>query len=497
MIKRRTASLDAEKTRRPARWALAGRTWVILMAGAVLVMGVFLSHFAGPKAPTARLLPASLADAAAYPNAQSSSWYCTGGMGNENGTAISTVLLDNTTDKPVHGVEHIVSQTGTYKTEPVTVPRNSQLLTRPGRVVTPEWIATTVTMHGGGVTASLQVQGPSGWAITPCASLTSTSWYFASGATQTGDNLFLSLYNPTATLAVCDVTFYSNIGKQQPGPFEGLVLQPGAVVTKNVGLYVQNATQISTAVTAVNGTVVASELQIDKLTGLQGVSIHTGTPALVNHWSLASTTETPTGSNTLVIANPSTSASTVMVNIEAPSGPLLPFSHTIAAGGVWQLNFAKQHRIPSSIPLALTIAVTNGPGVVVDRLVQQSTTTPIPEWANGTPEVGAQANASAHLVVVPRLTLTIPGPTETFSISAYNPTNHFVRVVISKLSGARKPRVLITKVVRAHHSVTFLKPFMNMKDAVLIHSSGDISVMGQESFGAGQTPGDIPSVPIP
>ena len=49
------------------------------------------------------------------------------------------------------------------------------------------------------------VEGPSGWSEAPCASTTSTRWYFASGATSNGNSLYVSLFNPTTSVAVVDL----------------------------------------------------------------------------------------------------------------------------------------------------------------------------------------------------------------------------------------------------------------------------------------------------
>lgn len=492
-----TPPLARAELRATRRRFAVGRGWVIGLACALFAGGFFLGDLHGPKSPTARLLPSTLGYAAAFAGAQSSSWYCTGGMGNVDGTAISTVILDNANPTPVHGVLHEVGSDGTTKTVPVVVPANSQVVKRPGRDLTSQWVATTATLRGGKVTASLQVQGPSGWAITPCASLTSTSWYFASGSTQTDSSLYISLYNPNATLAVCDVVFYTAIGRQEPQPFEGLILTPGQVKVISVGEYVQHVAQIATVVTSVSGTVVASELSIDSLVGSSQDSLHTGTPALAHHWYVPSSTDTLGGGDVLVVANPSKQPAHVTVKVQAPSGPILPFQRRIAPGGAWQLNLATSRRVPGATPIAIEVYSTRGPGVVVDRTIRQAVTAGVPQAATPVAEVGSQVQSGSHRDLIPRITLTAWPATEVFSVVLYNPTATYVHVKLSSLTGGSSVYRLRTLSLRPHQAITLEKEFASIGAPILVEADGDLSVAGQVRFGAGQTPIDIPAIPVP
>ena len=64
--------------------------------------------------------------------------------------------------------------------------------------------------------ASQVVPGANGWSTAPCASRIASQWAFAGGSTTTGNTLTLSLYNPTATEAVVNVSFLTGQGSTRP-----------------------------------------------------------------------------------------------------------------------------------------------------------------------------------------------------------------------------------------------------------------------------------------
>ena len=121
--------------------------------------------------------------------------------------------------------------------------------------------------------------GPLGFSQAPCASRTARHLYFADGSTALGDGLSLSLFNPTATIAVVDVTFVTATGVLAPPAYQGIDIPGGALVTENIDDHVENIAHVATAVAALSGQVVATELESAGPAGSGGPSVVSGPAA--------------------------------------------------------------------------------------------------------------------------------------------------------------------------------------------------------------------------
>ena len=60
------------------------------------------------------------------------------------------------------------------------------------------------------------------------------AWYFASGSTAGRDALYVSLLNPTSSPVVVDLSFITPTGRGAPVNYQGIVLEPGAVLVEDV-----------------------------------------------------------------------------------------------------------------------------------------------------------------------------------------------------------------------------------------------------------------------
>lgn len=343
-------------------------------------------------------IPASLA---APVGAESSSWYCAAGTGTPVSAAAGTLYMVNVGPHAVTGKMTVVNETGDSGTLPVSVPAGGEITAVPGDVVHGNWLSSTVALDGGGVTVSELVDGSQGWAEDPCASTTSPSWYFASGSTGNGSTLYVSLFNPTTTVAVVDLTFVTPDGLSMPPPFEGLVLAPGRLVVAGVASYVQDQPSVSTIVQARSGRVVAEELEEHAVGGVSGLSLRLGAPAPEPRWILPRTVDVTGGMAEMVVLNPSSVPQRVAVHIELPSGPVAPYVHELPARTTWTLVTSRLIRIPLSTDYAVTVTSSGGPGVVVDRVTQSSSAGVVPQWGAVSAAPGVAATVPSERWVVP------------------------------------------------------------------------------------------------
>jgi hypothetical protein len=302
------------------------------------------------------------------PDAESSAWYCTG-QTTPSGPASGFVVLSNTTARAVTAHITTVTDTGSTVSAAVSVPAQNVLAPSLPAPSSGSWQSETVTLDGGGVSASQAVHGPAGWSVVPCQSSTSASWYFASGSTAGSNGLSVSLLNPTSSPVVVDLGFMTPTGAVHPVNYQGVVVGPGATLAEDVASEVQNASLVSTVVTARTGQVVASEVQTYAGPS-SGLSVVQGASRPEDRWAIPLAEETPGGGNSEIdVFNPGTTPEKVTVHLRLASGPLAPLAATVAPGETWAMATSRQTRIPAGAGYSAEIDATGGPGVVVSRAV--------------------------------------------------------------------------------------------------------------------------------
>ncbi|HWD53648.1 MAG TPA: DUF5719 family protein [Acidimicrobiales bacterium] len=342
------------------------RRWPVLVvvAAVIVTVGVVVGTRGSPAPSAAPAAPASLVSP---PDAESSAWYCAG-QTTASGTAAGFLVLSNTTARAADAEVTSVSDSGATVHAAVSVPARGAIAPSLPSVSSGSFEADTVTVAGGGVAVSQAVHGSTGWSVAPCQSATSAVWYFPDGSTAGSNALSVALLNPTSSPVVVDLSFETPTGPVQPINYQGIVLGPGAMVVKDVGSEVQQATQVSTVVTARTGRVVASELQT--FPGSRaGLAIVNGLTQPEDHWAIPQAEEVAGGASHIDVFNPSTVPEAVSLHLRLASGPLAPLTTTVAPGASWSVETSTQTRIPVDAPYSAEVDATGGPGVVVSRFV--------------------------------------------------------------------------------------------------------------------------------
>jgi Family of unknown function (DUF5719) len=357
----------------------ARRTVLILGILAVIVGIAVADGGVGPVggATKGRTPPAS-SMAVPRAGAESSAWFCVGGTA-AGGDGQSTMLLTNPTPRPVTGTVTTVSTNAAAVAMTVPVPARTQteVASPPGSAGGSE--ASTVVFNGGGIGVSQVLSGPLGFTNAPCASTTARQWYFADGSTAAGATLTLSLYNPTDTIAVVDVSFVVSTGLLAPPAYQGIDVPADTLVTENIGDHVQNNPHVATMVTSLSGAVVAAELGTVGPAGSGGPSVVLGATTPSTTWSFAQNTDVTSGSTVFYVFNPSDRSARVTVKIGLEQGQAEPVVMNVPAGSVSTLDTAKLARLPVDVPFALTFDAGGGVGIVVGREVIAPAGAPAPE----------------------------------------------------------------------------------------------------------------------
>jgi len=417
---------------------------VALLAGATAA-GAVLGTVAARRAPATALQPSTLAAEAAPAASTSSSWYCPGSP--ERAGATTQLLLANAAGRAVQVGVAVVDEGGTRGRASVRLEPHSETEVTPGRLVHGEWLASRLAVAGGAVSATELVDGRTGRAVAQCASGVSTRWYFAAGSTLGGSTLDVTVSNPTHDLAVVDLSFVTPSGSVAPAPFQGLVIEPGALRVLTVGAYVQNQRSVASVVVARSGAVVAGELQSYGPGGGEGVALTLGAPAACRRWVLPNVEDASGGASELTVFNPSKQLERAVVKVRLPSGPVRPFTEELGPESTWTLATSQELRIATQEPYTVDVRAT-GHGVVVARLASGARLGPAPWWSNDIAASWSETSAAHQWMVA-----SVPGsaqaagsalaaPMRTTAASTRsrlvvdNPGRHTVRVEVMWWSGS-------------------------------------------------------------
>lgn len=437
--------MSTTRPRRAAHSTSVRRLPVLVLVVAVLVLGGLVGRSGAPAAGPGAPLIGALAPPT---DAESSSWYCTGGTGTQGGSANGTLYLVNRSAAAVSGSVSVVNDTGGSAVLAVSIPAGSQITVVPGLVEQGTWLASRVDLDGGGVSVSELVDGSYGWAQSPCATTTSSSWYFASGATTNGSTLFVALYNPSATASVVDLAFATPQGLTAPMPFQGLVVAPGHVVVAGVAAYVQNQASVSTVVQATSGRIVAQELQEYSVNGVTGLSLRLGSPQPQSRWFFPRSVDVTGGQTEFSIFNPGQVPERVSVQVRLPSGPVAPYVEQVPADSTWVLSTTvagtAADRVPANQDFATTVTASGGPGVLVDRTVASSSAGATPQWGSAA-AVGGSATMVASREWVLSNPVLAPQPpvagAAPFALGLLNTGTTTVTVTVSTVTPAGLARL--------------------------------------------------------
>jgi len=164
--------------------------------------------------------------------------------------------------------------------------------------------ALTVETFGGRVLVEEGLTAPHALETTPCATQTSTHWYFAAGSTPRGVEQWLVIDNPYASDAKVDVTLRTNSGVLRPDSIQSLDISRRSRAVIPVHDLAVRKDRVAVEVAASLGSVVAAQTIVDTATaGTPGVALSMGSPVAGNDWTFAGATAEPKSSAIVAIAN--------------------------------------------------------------------------------------------------------------------------------------------------------------------------------------------------
>lgn len=223
------------------------RTSLFLVLAMALVATGVISSLSTARSPS--ILPSGLA---VNSQAESTALYCTGLSSVRRGVSGRVTYL-NTTASPRDMSIVVVSDQGKKWQKKVTIQAHSSLSVQPASVLSGNSYGVAAQVSGGGVVAEEITS--SNTAAAPCISTGVTNWYAAGFDTTVGSSADVSIYNPTATPAVVNVSTYSNVGFVAPARFQGVSIAAHAQMEVNLGNQIVSTRNVGVHVKVVRGAI--------------------------------------------------------------------------------------------------------------------------------------------------------------------------------------------------------------------------------------------------
>jgi hypothetical protein len=181
-----------------------------------------------------------------------------------------------------------------------------------------------VEISGGGVVAEEVANG--GKAEVPCASAGTTRWFATGFDTLVGSSADLSLYNPTGTAAVMNVSVYTASGFSAPEAFQGVSVPAHAEIDLNLGQQIVNTSNIGVGVKVLRGALEIVGVQESSGT----LSFDQGLYAKSQKAWFPNVTTAETATAAIRIANPNGATANVTINVRLGDYKVPPQTTTVA-----------------------------------------------------------------------------------------------------------------------------------------------------------------------
>jgi hypothetical protein len=362
----------------------------VLLAVPLVLVGVFaidrvagndpvIDEAAVPRSAAMR----SLMPVAAPEGSLSSTWFCAGGTGNEDGIADHTVVVANPTGEAVTAT--VTAFPGTLDTDPnaaqvaqqapaaqtLDVPAGGRAALRLADVVEAPFVSALVEAPGGDIVVDHQVSGDQGADTGPCASAASSSWHFASGSTNREAQELLVLFNPFPDDAVVDITFATTEGFRAPQPYDGFIVPGGRVVAIDVGAVVARHDDVAASVISRRGRLVVDRIQVYAGFRGRGLAVGLGQPTLSSVLFFPEGQTADGLTERFVVYNPAEVPAQLDIELylDDPdtNGEVEPVAVTVQPQHYFAVELSEEGRVPAGVAHSAIVRVHNDVPVAVEH----------------------------------------------------------------------------------------------------------------------------------
>jgi hypothetical protein len=310
-------------------------------------------------------------------NAESTALYCTG---ISSGSVPGHISFYNTATTPRRLSVSIVSSLGQLWSGNVEVAAHGTQSLVPANLDKPPLRAKAkvpyvvtygvgVEISGGGVVAEeISARGD---AEVPCASAGTKRWYATGFDTTVGSSGEVSVYNPTGTPAVMNVSVYTAGGFSAPEAFQGLSVPAHAEIDVNLAQEIVNTSNIAVGVKVLRGALEIVGVQDSNGT----LSYDQGLYAKSKSAWFPNVTTVQSATAQLRIANPNDRSATVTVSVGLGKYQVPQQSTTINPYSTGTITITPNSAIPadgyanltlhSNVPVVTGLATGTGTSVAL------------------------------------------------------------------------------------------------------------------------------------
>ncbi|HTT58661.1 MAG TPA: DUF5719 family protein [Acidimicrobiales bacterium] len=428
--------------------------WLAVLALVVAVVG-FATTRSTPRNPTA--LPSGLVTSL---NAESTALYCTGltsgapgrvSFFNTSGSARSvSVSVVSSSGRTWSGTLELAAHGGQIL-EPRVVDPPTARRAKSGKVTTASvTYATAAQISGGGVVAE-EIEGN---ASVPCVSQGVTRWFAAGFNTLVGSDAYLSLYNPTATEAVANISVLEANGFYAPENMQGISVPAHAQELIDIGKSVVNTANVGVNVKVVRGSlaVVGEQDSVGTLSFDAGV-----TSAAAVTWFPAVTTANNATAQ-IRIDNPNDARAQVTASVSLAKFTISPQILSLAPYSSGVITITPNSAIPaagyasvtvrSSVPVVSGLATGTGSWIVLSSPQVPSAADVVRDYSGEGFDVAEVTNTSSRAITV-HVTTYATSPTTKDVTTTGTRVGAGTTVSLASLLGAAIPKPAGTYLVAA------------------------------------------------
>ena len=316
---------------------------------ATVVLGVALAGVLSVKGTVSNPVPHP---GVTGPSAQSSALYCTG-LTNARGELRGFVTFINTTGATRQVVVHaIATNAASAVATAFTLGPYARQVVTPTNLLVGDTYALAAQIDGGGVSAEQVVTRPGTQA--PCVNVGVTNWYASGFDTTVESKAILSIYNPTATAAVFNVTTFSPGGFLSPAPLQGVSVGAHAVLTLDLGQEIVATQNFGVQVSVLRGSLVIVGDQISRDTS----SLNYGTSLLALTGTFPLVTTAAQAVAQVRIANPGPASATVTLKVKIGKFIVAPQSTSVAPYSSSMITIRPNTAIPAAGEASLSMTST-------------------------------------------------------------------------------------------------------------------------------------------
>lgn len=309
----------------------------VVVAGLLVATGLATSLTRATNAPV---------NSVANTQATSTALYCTGLPAN----ASDAVTFLNQSGRARTVTATVVSSDGTPQSPaPLVVAAHASATLPVAGLAKDQSAAVSATVSGGGVVAFMNV----GTTTTPCVASGVTTWSATGLSTAVGSSALVSLYNPTETPAVVNVTAATGAGFSAPASFQGLAISGHTQVELDLGTAIVNQGNIGVHVKVLRGVVVALGVQNSGTT----LSFTTGS-APTSSAIFPAVTTTQGASAVIDVMNPSGTSANVTMAVRLGSYNIPNQTLTVAPYSVGAVTITPNPAIAAAGDAQVTVHST-------------------------------------------------------------------------------------------------------------------------------------------